>query len=331
MKPNDRRSGGIAAHLQLERYGRFKAWLRCSLCGSAHECVIRICNRMRSYRFAHGRRCACIRAHLQSADMIPFRPLWALRRAMLCAGRASRARLRLIVLAAFALGSTGGECSPPFFRLDYEKACERAAVVANKTYMGSRSLEGYPVGCYWHTVDGGVYYFIRDPKHAFVTVNSFVRQMCAGKADSRTSVCDTCDRARSASGVAFLTCVREVWYGRPTACLPTSEHACPYAFCYACIRSTHPVHPSNGAFPPIHFHPSCRDPSPIPSFRAFCLACNPVAKCVLAAQCECSAGGSSGGSDSRFGERYPPDPHFLTLSCYGPGRKGWKRGLVYIV
>jgi hypothetical protein len=63
--------------------------LRCSLCGSAHECVIRICNRMRSYRFAHGRRCACTGAHLQSADMIPYRvPLWALRRAMLCAGRA---------------------------------------------------------------------------------------------------------------------------------------------------------------------------------------------------------------------------------------------------
>ncbi len=98
--------------------------------------------------------------------------------------------LRLVVLAAFALGSTGGECSPPFLRLDYEKGCERAAVVANKTYTGSLSLEGYPAGCYWHTVDGSVYYFIRDLKHAVVTVNSFVRQMCAGKADSRTAEFD---------------------------------------------------------------------------------------------------------------------------------------------
>ena len=77
-----------------------------------------------------------------------------------------------------------------------EMACSSAAVVANKTYMGSLSLEGYPAGCYWHTVIGGVYFFFRDPKHAIVTFNSFVRQMCAGKADFRTAVCDTCDRAR---------------------------------------------------------------------------------------------------------------------------------------
>ncbi len=108
----------------------------------------------------------------------------------ICGERLAELGLRVVVLAAFALGSTGGECSPPFLRLDYEKACERAAVVANKTYMGSLSLEGYPAGCYWHTVDGGVYYFIRDLKHAIVAVNSFVRQMCAGNADSLTAECD---------------------------------------------------------------------------------------------------------------------------------------------
>ncbi len=103
--------------------------------------------------------------------------LWRVR-AALC-----RASLRLVVLAAFALSSTGDVCLPPFFRLDYEKGCERAAVVANQTYVRSLSSEdypGYPAGCYWHTVDGGVYFFIRDAKDNVAKANSFVRRMCAG-------------------------------------------------------------------------------------------------------------------------------------------------------
>jgi hypothetical protein len=89
----------------------------------------------------------------------------------------SRARLRLIALAAFVLAPTGGGCSLPFLRLDYETACEHAAVVANKTYVGSVSLEGYPAGCYWHTVNAGVYF---NGKGAIATANSFALQMCAG-------------------------------------------------------------------------------------------------------------------------------------------------------
>ena len=92
----------------------------------------------------------------------------------------SRARLRSVVLAAFALGSTGGVCPPPSFRLDYEKACKRAAVVASKTYVPSLTSEdypGYPAGCYWHTVDGNVYF---NAKGAVATVNPFARQICAG-------------------------------------------------------------------------------------------------------------------------------------------------------
>jgi hypothetical protein len=132
-----------------------------------------------------------------------------------------RARLHLVVLAAFALGSTGGVCSPPFVPLDYEKACKHAAVVANKTYVGSLSLEGYPAGCYWHAVNGSVYYFIQDPKHAIVTVNSFVRQMCAGKADTCTSVFEDVTERSSASGVAFA-CVKCVVHSHP----PAHERAC---------------------------------------------------------------------------------------------------------
>ena len=92
----------------------------------------------------------------------------------------SRARLRVVALAAFGLGSTGGVCPPPSFRLDYEKACERAAVVASKNYVPSLTSEGYPgypAGCYWHTVDGSVYF---NAKGAIATVNPFARQICAG-------------------------------------------------------------------------------------------------------------------------------------------------------
>ena len=99
------------------------------------------------------------------------------------------------------LGSNSSGCPSGFFPLDYEKACRHAAeqVVPNKPYGGSLVVSpkaAYMSGCYWHTVDGSVYFFFRDPKHAIVTVNSFVRQMCAGNADFRTAVCDTCDRAR---------------------------------------------------------------------------------------------------------------------------------------
>ncbi len=108
----------------------------------------------------------------------------------------SRASLRSVALAAFALAPTGGVCPLPYLPLDYEMAemaCSSAAVVANKTYVGSLSLRGYPAGCYWNTVDGSVYFFIGDATDA--VANPFVRQMCASKADSRTAVCDTCDRA----------------------------------------------------------------------------------------------------------------------------------------
>ena len=55
-----------------------------------------------------------------------------------------------------------------------------AASLANTTYGGSLSLEGskgYPAGCFWHTVDGSVYF---NAKGASGTVNSFALQLCAG-------------------------------------------------------------------------------------------------------------------------------------------------------
>ncbi len=86
LTPIDRRSSCDAAHVQLERYGRFKAWLRCSLCSTAHECVIRICNRMRSCRVAPRRVDVHACAHLQSADTIARRHEYPAG-APACAGR----------------------------------------------------------------------------------------------------------------------------------------------------------------------------------------------------------------------------------------------------
>ena len=75
------------------------------------------------------------------------------------------------------LSSNSSVCPPTFFPLDYDAACMSAASLANKTYGGSLSLEAYPAGCFWHTVDGSVYF---NAKGASGTVNSFALQLCAG-------------------------------------------------------------------------------------------------------------------------------------------------------
>ena len=243
---------------------------------------------------------------------------------MLCCVRAalSRARLRLIVLAAFALGSTGGVCSPPFVPLDYEKACKHAAVVANKTYVGSLSLEGYPAGCYWHAVNGSVYYFIQDPKHAIVTVNSFVRQMCASTPIPAPQYATPATEHGRAAAVAFSTCVREVCYACPSACPPASERDRKHAFCLQTTPTHLPAHPHTpSVHTAIHLglfsHPSI-DPEirpTIPSFHA-ALPCLRAARlrCVRAAKCECSTGGSGPRATKRCSSYH----HALTRSCYCP-------------
>ena len=82
------------------------------------------------------------------------------------------------------LGSNSSACPSGFFPLDYEKACQRAAelLVPTKLYGGrlSGDLEAaYMSGCYWHTVDGSVY-FNDKPASDARRVNSFALQLCAG-------------------------------------------------------------------------------------------------------------------------------------------------------
>ncbi len=81
------------------------------------------------------------------------------------------------------LGSNSSACPPGFFPLDYEKACRRAAVIADKPYGGSLSGDdlkaAYMAGCYWHTVDGNVY-FNDKPASAPGSVDPFALQLCAG-------------------------------------------------------------------------------------------------------------------------------------------------------
>jgi hypothetical protein len=81
------------------------------------------------------------------------------------------------------LGSNTSACPSGFFPLDYEKACQRAAVIANKPYGGSLSGKGlkdaYMAGCYWHTIDGSVY-FNDKPASAPDRVDPFALQLCAG-------------------------------------------------------------------------------------------------------------------------------------------------------
>jgi hypothetical protein len=84
--------------------------------------------------------------------------------------------------AAFVLGSNSSVCPSGFFPLDYEKACRRAAVIANKPYRGSLSdalKPAYMAGCYWHTVDGSIY-FNAKVAGAPGSVDPFALQLCAG-------------------------------------------------------------------------------------------------------------------------------------------------------
>ena len=130
----------------------------------------------------------------------------------------------MVALAAFALGSTGGVCPPPSFRLDYEKACERAAVVASKTYVPSLPSEdhpGYPAGCYWHTVDGSVYFNAKGFKDDVPKVNSFVRQMCAGAPIPALQNATHATEHGIRHGLRSRRFLREVCHGFR---LPASEH-----------------------------------------------------------------------------------------------------------
>ncbi len=87
------------------------------------------------------------------------------------------------VFAAFVLGPSSSKCPPNFFPLDTESACNLTARLANRTYGGSlvspdgRSHSAYPARCFWHTVDGGIYF---NGEGTSVTVNSFALQLCAG-------------------------------------------------------------------------------------------------------------------------------------------------------
>ncbi len=83
------------------------------------------------------------------------------------------------------LGSNSSACPSGFFPLDYEKACQFAAerLVPKKPYGGSLSSDdlkaAYMSGCYWHTVDGSVY-FNDEAAGVARRVDSFALQLCAG-------------------------------------------------------------------------------------------------------------------------------------------------------
>ncbi len=170
--------------------------------------------------------CGCSRVDAQSLTHVNQRFTHAHLHAacgysgVLCCARAalSRGGIRWFVVAAFALGPNSNGCPPAFLRLDYDKACERAAVIANQIYGGSLSPEqkglmaAYPAGCYWHTVDGRIYF---NAKVSSGTVNSFALQMCAGALIPalRYPTHATKRGVRlGTSRAAFSTCVCEVWH-----------------------------------------------------------------------------------------------------------------------
>jgi hypothetical protein len=79
--------------------------------------------------------------------------------------------------AALALGRASSvACPASYLPLNTADACKSAAGVANKTYGDSGAY--YPAGCYYHTVNGGVYF----STDATGVANYFAQPLCASAA-----------------------------------------------------------------------------------------------------------------------------------------------------
>jgi hypothetical protein len=244
------------------------------------------------------------------------------------------------------LGSNSSACPSGFFPLDYEKACQHAAeqLVPKKPYRGSLSDDlkaAYMSGCYWHTVDGSVY-FNDKPASDASRVDSFALQLCAGAPSPAPRYAP--HAAELAPDRAHKGCVHDVCgevCDAPCAavCMPVSEraslHACvhlglqtihihlPHPFIHRCIHPA--VHLGLSVLP--SFDPEIRPPT-LRSALPF-LACIPPGcdGCALRNASAAPAAASAAAANPVANGNLPT-PHFLTLSRNGPGHKGWQRGLV---
>ena len=87
--------------------------------------------------------------------------------------------------AAFALGANGGKrCPATYGLLITADACKSAADAASKTYGGTLAYSFYPSGCYWHTINGSVYY----NSNASGAANFYAQPLCAGAASTHISM-----------------------------------------------------------------------------------------------------------------------------------------------
>jgi hypothetical protein len=85
--------------------------------------------------------------------------------------------------AAFALGTNGGKrCPATYGLLITADACKSAADAASKTYAGTVAYSFYPSGCYWHTINGSVYY----NSNVAGAANFYAQPLCAGAALTHT-------------------------------------------------------------------------------------------------------------------------------------------------
>jgi hypothetical protein len=162
------------------------------------------------------------------------------------------------------LGSNSSACPSGFFPLDYEKACQHAAeqLVPKKLYGGSVSDDlkaAYMSGCYWHTVDGSVY-FNDKPASVARRVDSFALQLCAGApSPAPRYAADAAERApdRAHKGCVLDLGVRKVCDAPcPAECMPISERASRHACMHLCLHTIR-ILPTT-THPPTYrcFHPA---------------------------------------------------------------------------
>ncbi len=81
-------------------------------------------------------------------------------------------------------GTNSDGCPSTFFRIETEAACETLAAIAGANmYAGSEEYSYYPIGCFWHTVSGKVYW----NTHVSGASNSFAKPLCAGPPHAHTA------------------------------------------------------------------------------------------------------------------------------------------------
>jgi hypothetical protein len=286
---------------------------------------------MRSYRLAQGRRRACIRAHWQNADTMTHRHKYPAG-TQACAGQAKPS-------------------SPPFgrtcsIRVGLDRRCLLAALFSPRLREGLQArgrrreqdlraqskLRRLPwLPCRMLLAHDRQWSLLLRPRcKRYRRQEQLVRAADVRRcADPRPTVCDTGDRARYPTGATWLlsrcVCVMCAMHSRPLACPRARVPVCIHLSTYPYIGafSQHPFRLAIRASINLEIRPPSLQSS-LPGLLCVLPGCDVDALRNASA----APAAAPAAADTQLANGVLPTPHFLTLSCYGPGCQGSRRGRV---